>query len=152
MREIFSRAPRVQATPVRPTAPPHIPLCPPFLKGIVKRGSLMSVMPSQGLHGRKFFCSPLSRFLGKSPLPPFTKGPGGIWHRRRTVPAGACPHFHDAWVSGTPMTNCFENLLPQQIVPLAERSCIWIWRLPPEPPSAILEAHDPKAVGLSRCA
>ncbi len=23
-------------------------------------------MPSQSLHGRRFFCSPLSRFLGKS--------------------------------------------------------------------------------------
>ena len=32
-------------------------------------------------------------------------------HRRGTVPirtvlAGAGPHFHDAWVGGTPMTNC----------------------------------------------
>ena len=27
----------------------------------------------------------------------------------RTVPAGACPHFYDAWVGGTPMTNCLEN-------------------------------------------
>ena len=28
--EIFSRAPRVQAMPVRHTAPPHIPPCPPW--------------------------------------------------------------------------------------------------------------------------
>lgn len=25
----------------------------------------------------------------------------------RTVPAGTCSHFHDAWVGGTPMTNCY---------------------------------------------
>jgi len=54
----------------------------------------MSVMPSQGLHGRRLFCSPLSRFLGKSPLE--KGGLGGIWHRRGTVPSGVCPHFHDA--------------------------------------------------------
>ena len=60
----------------RPPCPEH-PLVgnDQFLKGgIVKRGPLMSVMPSQGLHGRRLFCSPLSRFLGKSPLPPFAKG------------------------------------------------------------------------------
>ena len=51
--EIFSRAPQI---------PPY----PPFLKGgIVKRGPLMSVMASQGLHGRRVFCFPLSGLLGK---------------------------------------------------------------------------------------
>ena len=37
--------------------PPHV------LKGGLSRGG--SVIPSQGLQGRRFFCSPLSRFLGK---------------------------------------------------------------------------------------
>jgi len=77
--------------------------------------------------GESFSALHCHAFLENPPYPPLPRGQGGFGTEGgqsliRTVPAGACPQFHDAWVGGTPMTNCFENLLSQQIVPLAERS------------------------------